>query len=68
MQNGQNILPPSPDTLPDVLQRTDRETIHKAILALIDMGLVKTVSFHNWLDFTELGYETFKSEFGEDIL
>jgi hypothetical protein len=53
------MLPPSPDTLIQVLCIEDRESLNAEINHLIEERLVMTVSFHNWLDFTELGYETF---------
>ena len=57
--NKTEILPPSPDTLVKALDVLDTERLNGAIVDLIEKGLVFTVSFHNWLDFTDLGYKTF---------
>jgi len=52
----EKMLRPSMDTLPSILDIANKEQLKQAILALLERGLVRTISFQNWLDFTPAVY------------
>jgi len=62
---SEGALPPTPDTLPHLLHQNKKD-IAKAISALVEGGLVTLVTFHNRLEFTEIGAKTFKSRTGDN--